>query len=122
MGAVDVRWTGFKRKPLTVEQRADALFSRIVRTRDGGRCRRCGSVWQVDCAHIIRRRFHAVRWVLLNAVSLCRECHDHLGAHEDEWRSWVLGQGIAWDVLHWRSLHDEPERAEDALIRLRAMV
>ena len=122
-----LRRTPFKRKPApkkskprSAEHRADDLFSLRIRARDGHRCRRCGSGWRLDAAHVIRRGFHAVRWVEENAVALCRGCHDYMGAHEFEWLAWCIAEGIPYDNLRWRALHDEPERAEDALARLRA--
>lgn len=116
--------TALKRTPMRhradpVERAADALFSAQIIARDGY-CRICGSTYNLTCAHVIRRGHHAVRWVAANAVALCwMPCHAYFNEHEDEWRAWCLAQGIAWDNLHWRALHDTPERAEDALERLR---
>lgn len=112
--------TGFRRKPKSAEQKADELFSRRIRERDGHQCRRCGSTWMLDAAHVIRRGYHATRWVLRNAVCLCRSCHDYMGGRDIEWRNWCLAQDIPYDNLHWLALHDKPERPEDALERLRA--
>lgn len=51
---------------------ADRLLRLIVRERV--RCERC-SAPGCETAHIIRRRFTAVRWVEDNAWLLCRTCH-----------------------------------------------
>jgi hypothetical protein len=51
---------------------ADALFSRIVRSR--GACERCGREG-TDTAHIVKRRYSATRCVEDNAWCLCRGCH-----------------------------------------------
>lgn len=115
-----LRRTPFGRKPKTAEKKADALFSRRIRARDRC-CRRCGAAGDLDTAHVIRRRFHAVRWVEINAVALCRRCHVLMGMlGEGAWRQWCLEEEIPWDGLHWRAVHDPAERPEDALARLKA--
>jgi hypothetical protein len=61
---------------------ADILFSRIVRAR--GRCERCGigaTATILHTAHIVRRRYSAVRCVEDNAWCLCPSCHHDV----DEW-------------------------------------
>lgn len=68
---------------------ADKLFSQFIRTRDGWACRACGSPFNPQCAHIVSRRYRAVRWTPENAVTLCqrdhmRWTHDPLG-----WEAWV---------------------------------
>lgn len=53
--------------------RADRLFSLIVRS--AGRCARCGSTQNLQCAHIVSRRFSATRCDFTNASCLCAGCH-----------------------------------------------
>lgn len=53
--------------------RADRLFSQRVRAR--GRCQRCGSTRNLQCAHIIARRYANTRCQDDNAWCLCAGCH-----------------------------------------------
>lgn len=66
----------------TAKNRADALFSQIVRAR--GRCARCGSTQSLQCAHIIPRRYSWVRTDERNAWCLCSGCHRFLDDHAFE--------------------------------------
>lgn len=56
--------------------KADKLFSKIVRI--DGKCQRCGSTDNLQCAHIISRKYSATRTDLLNAWCLCSRCHRRL--------------------------------------------
>jgi len=74
---------------MALRKKADRLFSVAIRERDGWACRHCGSTYRVQCAHIISRRYDAVRWSMDNAVCLCaahhmKFTHDPLG-----WEDWV---------------------------------
>ena len=62
--------------------KATKLHAELVRSR--GRCERCGSTWQLQCAHIISRRYSATRTDERNAWCLCATCHLFLGGHEFE--------------------------------------
>ena len=53
---------------------ADRRFSLFIRERDG-KCQRCGKTDQLQCAHIVSRRYLSVRWDELNARALCVGCH-----------------------------------------------
>lgn len=53
--------------------KADALFSKIIRS--PGYCLRCGSVENLQCAHIISRKYSATRCDLRNAYCLCAADH-----------------------------------------------
>lgn len=67
--------------------RATRLHSLIVRAR--GRCERCGSTSNLQCAHIIKRRFSATRCDVANAWCLCASCHFRLETHPDEHMAFV---------------------------------
>lgn len=61
-----------KRDPL------DALFSRYVRLKSGGYCKRCGKYVgysKLNNAHLFGRLRHTVRWDERNTVPLCGSCH-----------------------------------------------
>lgn len=59
--------------------KADKFFSLIVRAH--GECENCGSRNQLQTAHIISRRYSAVRCDLANAFCLCAGCHRHFTDH-----------------------------------------
>lgn len=56
--------------------KCDKLFSRIVRS--VGQCVRCGSTDNLQCAHIISRKYSATRTDTTNAWCLCARCHRRL--------------------------------------------
>jgi len=70
------------RKPKTSTNKAfcDRLARRLVMHREAGLdgtpvCQFCGLVTATDWAHIIPRRYSAVRCAEDNAWALCRACH-----------------------------------------------
>ena len=63
-----------------LEQKLDALWSALVKLRDGGKCQHCGKTFGLEAHHVIERRYTATRWDLENGVTLCYHCHDL--AHE----------------------------------------
>lgn len=63
----------------------DRLFSQLVRAR--GACQRCGRTTpdvQLQCAHIVSRRYTATRCDLRNAWCLCAGCHRRLTENPHE--------------------------------------
>lgn len=98
---------------------ADALFSKNVRAR--GLCWGQGRTkfdckGNLQCAHIISRRYRAIRWDEDNAVALCAAHHLYWTHRPLEWQElW----GDTYDVLRRRALNGPPEKAYDALVRLR---
>jgi len=68
----------------------DVLFSEIVRS--AGRCRRCGRTDSLQCAHVVSRRYHGVRWDFDNAFSLCARCHMYFTYRPLEWDGYVVSQ------------------------------
>lgn len=56
----------------------DKLFSRYVRLKAGGYCKKCGhflGYTGLVCAHFFGRLRHTVRWDERNATALCGGCH-----------------------------------------------
>lgn len=70
----------------------DKAFSLFVRTRDQ-HCQVCGTDRNLQCAHIVSRRYMGVRWDPANAVALCRGCHLKYTVRPLEWEAWVIAQG-----------------------------
>lgn len=72
-------------------KKEDIVFSKLIRTRDGWRCRKCGvgkDQAQIQCAHIMGRRSTGLRWHPQNAVALCARCHMFFTSHPFEWVEW----------------------------------
>lgn len=67
--------------------KATRLHSLVVRSR--GRCERCGSHNNLQCAHLIGRRYNATRTDTTNAWCLCATCHFRLTDHPDEHMAFV---------------------------------
>lgn len=69
--------------------KATRLHSQVVRAR--GTCQRCGrsSGVQLQCAHLISRRYAATRTDETNAWCLCAACHRRLTEHPDEHMAFV---------------------------------
>ena len=56
------------------EKKIDIEFSKWIRARDG-KCLKCGTKENNQCAHIFSRTARSVRWDELNALTLCYKCH-----------------------------------------------
>lgn len=77
--------------------KADKLWSLFIRQRDGS-CRRCGrgpGEVTLQAAHVISRRYKAIRWDERNGLALCVGCH-HWGHKQpvefDWWVQEVIGK------------------------------
>lgn len=84
-----------KRAQGTVDKAAcDRLFSLIIRAL--GRCERCGSTTgQLQCAHIMSRRYTATRCEYENAWCACAACHRFLTENPHEHVAFaVLTRGV----------------------------
>lgn len=68
---------------------ADKWFSQCVRLRADHICEHCRMKEGTDCAHIVGRAVFATRWCGLNAVCLCRHCHDMFGSQPLLFTDWL---------------------------------
>lgn len=68
--------------------KATKLHSLIVRS--VGRCERCNSTLNLQCAHIIRRTYSATRTDETNGWCLCAKCHFRLDNAADEFMCFVV--------------------------------
>ena len=84
---------------MKVSRYADDRFARSVRAR--GRCERCGSTRDLECAHILPRVNRALRHDPENALALCRECHRWAHAHPEAFRVWIGSERL--DLLRRRA-------------------
>jgi len=73
---------------------ADAAFSLHIRARDaepfGGRCSLCQQAPIEDCAHLISRGKHSVRWDPRNAMGQCRGCNLRHEYHPQYYTAWWI--------------------------------
>lgn len=100
---------------------ADKLAGQICRAR--GKCEDCGAGPEavLQWAHLFSRRYHAVRWNLLNCACLCRGCHFKHGLRPlefDEWMRALLGQPT-YDELRRIALKNERVDMEATVAYLR---
>jgi hypothetical protein len=96
-----------KSKPLSAE---DSLFSRIIRERDGNRCKVCGidGVFaQMECSHFWGRRYEGTRFDFDNADCLCHLCHGHFERKK--------GEGMAY--FNWKFEQLGAERFDSLRIK-----
>ena len=71
------------------QKQADTHFSKYVRLRDG-QCQNCGTADNLQCAHLISRRYKSIRTSASNAVALCRSCHVFFTHRPLEWAQWIV--------------------------------
>lgn len=92
------------KKPKYDAKTADKMFSLIIRK--VGKCFKCESTFNLQCAHIISRRYHSVRWSLDNAVCLCSKCHVFYTYRPLEWDKFIIEKfgGRKWLDLRSRAL------------------
>lgn len=77
-------------------KKADTLFSRYIRSRDG-KCVRCGRIENLQCSHFWPRAISSTRYDPDNCDTLCYACHygnakgwEH--SKQGEYRSFKLNQ------------------------------
>lgn len=120
--------TPWKQGPKTERQRliaqADKLASQCALKRDEHTCQRCGKE-ATDVHHIVHRNHFALRWKLVNLISLCRECHSMDGEGEGKGilrryiEKWLKKRAkLKYDDLVFFGNNAEPDRPEDAIARL----
>lgn len=92
----------------TLRNKADRLWSLMIRQRDG-RCRRCGKeppAVILQAAHVISRRYKAIRWDPRNGLALCVGCH-HWNHHNPVEFDWWVKEEIGeetYDALRTEAL------------------
>lgn len=62
--------------------KADVIFAKYIKTRDGWRCKRCGVQYQegdrgLHCSHFHGRTRESTRFDEDNCISLCMGCHKY---------------------------------------------
>lgn len=79
------------------EKHLDSQFSKLVRLRANYQCeaqivRTCDGVsGQMQCSHLMSRRFRSTRFAPHNACSHCASCHRYLGGNPLVFAEWIIG-------------------------------
>jgi len=103
-----------------LRKKADKEFSLWIRRRDG-ECKVRSWFPAVACngnlqaAHIVSRRYHAIRWDQDNAIAACAAHHLYGTHHPLEWEEAVRKAGIDLDNLKYCALNDRPMDPDDVL-------
>lgn len=98
-----IRWHGLCAQH--AQREADRLFSLFIRRRDGicQVCRREST--NLQCAHLISRRYYALRWNPQNAVAADFHCHLRMTHDPLAWDAWCreyVGSD-EWDAMKFRA-------------------
>lgn len=123
------------RKRQNYMKRSDALFSKLIRERDG-MCVANGVIvdttvylgcnGNLQCAHIHSRSYKSIRTDFKNAIALCAKHHVYFTHRPLEWQEFVESQwpGV-WDELKakaleygnvdWKARHAELKRMVDSV-------
>jgi hypothetical protein len=98
---------------------ADRVFAKRVRSRgicEGEAERKVACNGELQCAHIIRRRYFALRWDEANALSLCAAHHLYWTHHQLEWEAWIdANHDPDYQTLRFCALRDPKQIPEDVL-------
>lgn len=110
-----------KRSVKGMKAEADRLFSQLIRSK--GRCEWCGSTLNLQCSHVVSRKYNSVRWDEDNAECLCARCHRR--AHDFpaiNGRRLERKMGAqAFDALHLRAQAVTKMKHQDWLDLLQAL-
>ena len=103
---------------------ADRLFSLYIRKRDGKCQALCQLPYDLQCAHLISRRYMAVRWMPENAVALCTFHHKKWTEDPLGWDVWCLERlgGAAWDGLKLKARRGGMPDLGQTIIELRLLL
>lgn len=121
-------WKKPKQGKSALISQADGLIQELALTSCGGICQKCGKIG-TEGHHIVKRRYRAVRWKLVNVIPLCHDCHE-LDRHPtrkaelerfcDEWLQREYAMTL--DDLRFYAEHHEAEDPADAIERMKKML
>lgn len=84
--------------------KATKLHAQLVRSR--GSCENCESIQNLQCAHIISRKYSWTRTALDNAYCLCASCHRYFTANPIEFAQFTIakiGEEKYQELFHRRN-------------------
>ncbi len=92
---------------------ADRLFAERTWEACDGTCwakgaRGVACEGRLQCAHLLSRRYLALRWDNANAMPLCGAHHLYFTHHPLEWEDFCRNSGVDWDRLRFRALNEPP--------------
>ena len=94
----------------------DFLMRRYILLRDKY-CQRCGTPYNLECAHCFRRAHLNTRFDDRNCCALCKKCHSYLDTHPKEKKEFFKARlGERLDLLRARS--QETGKIDRAAIKL----
>lgn len=101
---------------------ADHVFAERVRASLGGACWAAGRhptrcLGNLQCAHIVSRRYLSLRLSFDNAVPLCGAHHTFFTHRPADWEQACRDWGVDWDELRRRALEDPPIEPEEFLVK-----
>ena len=114
-----------KMSPKTMRRKALALWSILVRHRDGNACLVCKSAEYIQAHHIEDKRNESLRYALANGASLC--ARHHFGGSDSAHHSPVyfldwLQTNRPYQLVYVRQHRtDKPESLADAYARLQSL-
>ena len=103
--------------------KADAVFSLYIRTRDNWTCQRCKKQdpeksGGLHASHFMGRGKENTRFNELNVDALDYGCHMYFTAHPAEHYLWQVerkGQGVVDDLVLWSNQYKKKDRQMDYL-------
>ena len=72
--------------------KADQVFARFIRERDGNKCVLCGSTNNPTCGHLIKRGKKPTRYSEMNCNCLCMGCNYKDNFEHDHYVMWFIKQ------------------------------
>jgi hypothetical protein len=73
----------------------------------------------IQCCHVMSRRYRAIRWSEDNAVAMCAAHHLYYTLHPLEWEDLCRQSSfVDWDALRRRALDDPPMDPFDVIASL----
>jgi hypothetical protein len=76
----------------SLKERNDSLARQLNKITKGNKCERCpksGEHYALEWAHIKTRSILSMRWVLLNCLLFCKECHEWSHKNEKKRDEWI---------------------------------
>lgn len=92
-------------KSKVTTKKLDTLFSKLIRA--VGKCHVCGTDQNLQCCHIISRRYHQTRWDLRNAIAMCRSHHVYYTYRPIEWEIYIEK---SFGKKHYLALRDKAQK------------
>jgi hypothetical protein len=89
----------------------------------GRMCQICGKKRAQVGHHIIRRKYHALRWIARYVIDLCHECHEKDGqpGFKEACIKWLGGQRV-YERLSRHAKNAKRPHPEDAIVDMQKVL